>query len=53
MTSPGKFLILTGIILPLLPNEPITPLTRATPYQAWLALVAVCTLSYGSYLVQR
>ena len=49
----GKFLILTGIILPLLPNEPITPLTRVTPYQAWLALVAVCTLSYGSYLLQR
>ena len=27
----GKFLILTGIILPLLPNEPITPLTKSRP----------------------
>ena len=53
IVTAGKFLILTGIILPLLPNEPITPLTRVTPYQAWLALVAVCTLSYGSYLLQR
>jgi uncharacterized membrane protein (DUF4010 family) len=53
VVTAGKFLILTGIILPLLPNEPITPLTRVTPYQAWLALVAVCTLSYGSYLLQR
>jgi uncharacterized membrane protein (DUF4010 family) len=49
----GKFLILTGIILPLLPNEPVTTLTRVTPYQAWLALLAVCTLSYASYLLQR
>ena len=53
IVTAGKFLILTGIILPLLPNEPITPLTRIMPYQAWLALVAVCTLSYGSYLLQR
>jgi uncharacterized membrane protein (DUF4010 family) len=53
IVTAGKFLILTGIILPLLPNEQITPLTRVTPYQAWLALVAVCTLSYGSYLLQR
>ena len=50
IVTAGKFLILTGIILP---NEPITPLTIVTPYQAWLALVAVCTLSYGSYLLQR
>src|SRR5436305_4479491 len=49
----GKFLILTGIVLPLLPNEPITALTTITPYQVWLAVVAVSTLSYGSYLVQR
>jgi uncharacterized membrane protein (DUF4010 family) len=49
----GKFLILTGIILPLLPNEPVTALTTVTPYQAWLALLAVCTLSYASYLLLR
>lgn len=49
----GEFLILTGIILPLLPNEPVTTLTTITPRQAWLALVLVCTLSYASYLAQR
>jgi uncharacterized membrane protein (DUF4010 family) len=49
----GKFLILTGIVLPLLPNEPVTALTTVTPYQAWLALLAVCTLSYASYLLLR
>jgi uncharacterized membrane protein (DUF4010 family) len=49
----GQFLILTGIILPLLPAEPVTTLTSITPRQAWLAVVAVCTLSYASYLAQR
>jgi len=49
----GQFLILTGIVLPLLPNEPVTTLTTITPRQAWLALVAVSTISYASYLVQR
>jgi uncharacterized membrane protein (DUF4010 family) len=49
----GKFLILTGIVLPLLPNQRVTTLTAITPYQMWLAVVAVSTLSYGSYLAQR
>lgn len=49
----GEFLILTGIILPLLPNQPVTTLTTITPRQAWLALVVVCSLSYASYLAQR
>ena len=49
----GQFLILTGLILPLLPTEPVTTLTSISPHQAWLALVVVCTLSYASYLAQR
>jgi uncharacterized membrane protein (DUF4010 family) len=49
----GQFLILTGIVLPLLPNQPITTLTPITPRQVWLALVVVCTFSYVSYLAQR
>ena len=49
----GQFLILTGLILPLLPTEPVTKFTSITPRQAWLALVVVCTLSYASYLAQR
>ena len=53
ISTAAKFLILTGIVLPLLPNEPVTTLTAITPYKAWLALLAVCTLSYASYLLQR
>ena len=49
----AQFLILTGIVLPLLPNERVTTLTAITPREAWLALLAVCTISYVSYLMQR
>jgi uncharacterized membrane protein (DUF4010 family) len=53
IVTAGEFLILTGIVLPLLPATPVTTLTTITPRQAWLALVVVCTLSYASYLAQR
>jgi uncharacterized membrane protein (DUF4010 family) len=43
---------LVGIILPLVPNQPVTTATHLTPYHVWLAVVAICTLSYLSYLFQ-
>jgi uncharacterized membrane protein (DUF4010 family) len=49
----GKFLVLTGLVLPLLPDHPVTTLTDITPHQVWLAVLAVCTVSYASYLLQR
>jgi uncharacterized membrane protein (DUF4010 family) len=53
IVTAGKFQILTGLVLPFLPNEPVTRLTELTPHQVWLAVVAVCTVSYASYLLQR
>ncbi|HXJ79692.1 MAG TPA: DUF4010 domain-containing protein [Candidatus Methylomirabilis sp.] len=53
IVTAGQFLILTGLVLPVLPADPVTTLTRITPRQAWLALVTVSTLSYASYLAQR
>jgi len=53
IVTAGQFLILTGIILPLLPDEPVTTLTSITPHQAWLALVVISALSYVGYLAQR
>lgn len=49
----GKFLILAGIVLPLVPNHPVVSWTPISPFQIWLALVAISTLSYASYLLQR
>src|SRR5690242_5503545 len=53
IVNAGRFLLLTGFVLPLLPDTPVTDLTPMTPHQAWLAMVAVCTVSYASYLLQR
>lgn len=53
IVTAAQFLVLTGIVLPLLPDHPVTTLTTITPYKAWLALLVVCTLSYASYLLQR
>jgi uncharacterized membrane protein (DUF4010 family) len=53
IVTAGKFLLLTGLIMPLLPDQPVTTLTDITPHQIWLAVLAVCTVSYASYLLQR
>jgi uncharacterized membrane protein (DUF4010 family) len=53
LLTAGKFLILIGIILPLVPHQPLTAATPLTPYQVWLAVVAICSLSYLSYLLQK
>ncbi|GBQ35148.1 MgtC/SapB family protein [Gluconacetobacter azotocaptans] len=53
IVTAGKFLILTGLVMPLLPDTPVTRLTHLTPHQVWLAVLAICTVSYASYLLQR
>ena len=53
IVTAGKFLVLTGLVLPFLPSHPVTALTDITPHQVWLAVLAVCTVSYASYLLQR
>jgi uncharacterized membrane protein (DUF4010 family) len=49
----AQFLILVGVVLPLLVSAPAIPFTQITPFKVWLAVVAVSTLSYASYLLQR
>ena len=48
----AKFLIMVGVVLPLLPNRQIASFITVTYYQVWLALLVVSGLSYVSYLVQ-
>ncbi len=49
----GQFLILVGVVLPLLAGRPTIPYTTITPFGVWLAVVAVSSISYASYLLQR
>jgi uncharacterized membrane protein (DUF4010 family) len=47
-----KFLLLSAVILPLVPDQEFTEY-QINPYRTWLAVVAVSGVSYGSYVLQR
>jgi uncharacterized membrane protein (DUF4010 family) len=47
-----KFLLLTAVILPILPNQAFGPF-QINPFKTWLVVVAVSTVSYGSYVLQK
>ena len=49
----AKFLVLAGVILPLLPNTPISAQINITPYKFGLAIIAVSGISYFSYLLKK
>lgn len=46
-----KFLLLTAVILPILPDRTFGAF-GFNPFKTWLVVVAVSTISYGSYLLQ-
>jgi len=48
----AKFLLLTAVILPILPNQGFTRF-HINPFKTWLVVVAVSTISYGSYVLQK
>ena len=49
----AKFLAISGIILPMLPDQALIPGISLTPYSVWLATVVVSGISYLSYLLRR
>jgi len=48
----AKFLLLSAVILPILPNQEFTRF-HLNPFKTWLVVVAVSTISYGSYVLQK
>lgn len=48
----AKFLLLTAVILPILPNQEFGRF-HLNPFKTWLVVVAVSTISYGSYVLQK
>ncbi len=49
----AKFLVIAGIILPIVPDQPVIPNISLTPYKIWLAVVVISTISYASYLLKK
>ncbi|MGH9453824.1 MAG: MgtC/SapB family protein [Terriglobia bacterium] len=47
-----KFLLLTAVILPVLPNKDFTAF-NLNPFKTWLVVVAVSAISYISYILQK
>ena len=47
-----KFLLLTAVILPVVPRQPIGRF-EINPFKTWLVVVAVSTVSYGSYVLLK
>jgi uncharacterized membrane protein (DUF4010 family) len=47
-----KFLLLTAVILPIVPNRTFGP-AQINPFTTWLVVVAVSSVSYGSYVIDR
>ena len=47
-----KFLLLAAVILPVLPNREFGAFA-INPAKVWLVVVAVSTVSYGSYVIQK
>jgi len=52
LTTMVRFLLLTCVILPVVPNQTFTAF-EINPFKVWLVVVAVSSVSYGSYLLQR
>lgn len=49
----AKFITIAGIVLPLLPNQPLSQYINISPYQVWVSIVAVSGISYLSYLLRK
>ncbi|RQW81343.1 MAG: DUF4010 domain-containing protein [Methylococcus sp.] len=49
----AKFLVLSGVILPLTSREPLAPFLPVSIHQTWMAVVVISGISYLSYLIQR
>ena len=47
-----KFLLLTFVILPIVPNKDYGPFA-VNPFKLWLIVVAISGVSYGSYLLEK
>jgi uncharacterized membrane protein (DUF4010 family) len=47
-----KFLLLSAVILPILPNRNFGAF-EINPFKTWVVVVAVSAISYGSYVIQK
>ena len=49
----ARFLLLSGVILPLLPDQPISSYIPASPFRIWMAVVVISAISYAGYILKK
>ncbi|OFX72050.1 MAG: hypothetical protein A2X12_02280 [Bacteroidetes bacterium GWE2_29_8] len=49
----SKFLIIAGVILPILPKESVVSFLSLSPYKIWVAVVVISSISYLSYILRK
>jgi len=49
----SEFLLIVGIVLPLLPKGEISEMIPISPFKVWLSVVLISGISYASYLIQK
>jgi len=49
----AKFVLLSGVILPLLPDVPLSEHIPASPFRMWLGVVVISGISYAGYILKR
>lgn len=49
----AKLLLLSGVVLPLLPNEQIADFIPVTYFKVWVAAVVVAMFSYVGYILKK
>lgn len=49
----AKFIVITGVVLPLAPKEPLVGAFPISFFDLWMAVVAISGISYISYLMQK
>ena len=52
MVTLAKFMVIVGVILPLLPDKQLAQAIPVTYYKAWLAVIVVSGFSYLSYIAE-
>ncbi|RTZ58715.1 MAG: beta-carotene 15,15'-monooxygenase [Gammaproteobacteria bacterium] len=53
ITTLAKFLLVSGVILPLLPNHAISSWIPASPFKIWMAVVVISAISYAGYILKK
>ncbi|VAW77499.1 hypothetical protein MNBD_GAMMA13-23 [hydrothermal vent metagenome] len=49
----ARFLLLSGVILPLLPDRMISSYIPASPFKIWMAVVVISGISYAGYILKK